>query len=102
MLILSKIILVKMTELLIDDLLKAIGKKKIISIKNLIIENTNKQLKIFWTKSDYSNNRWTMKITKHNHDIDLNKNPTGHVSASLNILYEWSDSLDIEELYYGF
>lgn len=102
MLILFKIILIKMAELFIDDLIKTVGKKKTIFIENLIIENTNKHFKVFWNKDEYSNNRWTMKITKHNHNIGLNKNPTGHVSDSLKILYKWSDSLNIEELYYGF
>lgn len=84
-----------------NEILLLANNKKIIYIKNLVIENNNKAIKIFWNKKAYIKNAWTMRINKATAKISLNSDPTGFVSDILSLLSDWYDNINIEDWYYG-
>ena len=84
-----------------NEILLLASNKKIIYIRNLVIENNNKAIKIFWNKKAYIKNAWTMQINKATVEISLNSEPTGFVSDTLSLLSDWYDNINIEDWYYG-
>ena len=86
---------------ILNEILLLANNKKIIYIRNLVIENNNKAIKIFWNKKAYIKNAWTMRINKATAEISLNANPTGFVSDTLSLLSGWYDNINVEDWYYG-
>lgn len=86
---------------ILNEILLLVNNKKIIYIRNLVIENNNKAIKIFWNKKAYIKNAWTMRINKATAEISLNANPTGFVSDTLSLLSDWHDNINVEDWYYG-
>jgi hypothetical protein len=84
-----------------NEILLLANNKKIIYIRNLVIENNNKAIKIFWNKKAYIKNAWTMQINKATTEVYLNAEPTGFVSDILSLLSDWYDNINIEDWYYG-